>query len=207
MRKHVVLIDYENVQPRTLELLAPECFHVRLFVGASQSKLPFEIAESMHRLGERAEYIKISGDGSNALDFHIAFYLGVVSQSDRNACFYIVSRDKGFDPLIEHLKSMGIAVERVTAIGAIPEVANVLDNPHELRFQTFAKKLAQPKFPRPRTLKTLSRSIASFYQNQLSEEEIDGIVRRLIEQQTITVDGDKIAYSALDERVRRVRRR
>ena len=76
MRNNIVLIDFENVQPESLELLAQDHFRVLVFVGANQARLPFEVAASLQKLGARAEYIKISGNGSNALDFHIAYYVG-----------------------------------------------------------------------------------------------------------------------------------
>lgn len=34
---------------------------------------------------ERAEYIRISGNGSNALDFHIAFHIGELSAKGKHA--------------------------------------------------------------------------------------------------------------------------
>ena len=73
MRTNYVLIDFESVQTKSLELLTHDHFKVIVFVGANQGKLPFELAVSLHQLGSRAEYIKISGHGLNALDFHIAY--------------------------------------------------------------------------------------------------------------------------------------
>lgn len=66
MRTNYVLIDFESVQTRSLELLTQEHFKVIVFVGANQRKLPFEVAESLQQFGSRAEYIKISGRGPNA---------------------------------------------------------------------------------------------------------------------------------------------
>ena len=76
MRTNYVLIDYENVQPTSLAGLDAEHFRVLVFVGASQNKLTFDTAAAVQKLGARAEYIKIAGNGSNALDFHIAFHIG-----------------------------------------------------------------------------------------------------------------------------------
>lgn len=96
MRTNYVLIDYENVQPKSLAALkADPCFKVHLFVGASQAKVAFEVAEAMQALGEHARYIKIAGNGSNALDFHIAYYIGQLSSQDANAFFHIISKDAG----------------------------------------------------------------------------------------------------------------
>jgi len=51
-------------------------------------------------MGERAEYVRISGNGSNALDFHIAFYIGQLAAHEPDAYFHIISKVTGFDPLI-----------------------------------------------------------------------------------------------------------
>jgi hypothetical protein len=52
----------------------------------------------MQALGAKAQYVKISGNGSNALDFHIAFYIGHLGAVDPTAYFHIISKDAGFDP-------------------------------------------------------------------------------------------------------------
>ena len=83
---------------------------VVLFVGAKQAKVPFDLAVAMQALGEKAKYIKIAGSGRNALDFHIAFYVGELSTKEPDAYFYVISRDTGFDPLIKHLKGRKIRI-------------------------------------------------------------------------------------------------
>ncbi|NIA27393.1 MAG: hypothetical protein GWP02_04995, partial [Desulfobulbaceae bacterium] len=102
MATNYVLIDFENVHPKNLELLTKHPFKVFVFVGASQTKVPFDLADSMQFLGNDARYIKISGNGQNALDFHIAYYIGELAGKDADAQFHIISKDKGFDPLIQH---------------------------------------------------------------------------------------------------------
>jgi hypothetical protein len=72
VKTNYVLIDYENVQPAALSVLDQEHFRIIVFVGAGQAKIAFEIAAALQQLGPRAEYVKISSSGSNALDFHIA---------------------------------------------------------------------------------------------------------------------------------------
>jgi hypothetical protein len=52
----------------------------------------------MQRLGEHARYVRIGGTGRNALDFHLAFYLGELVQRDPGGVFRVVSKDGGFDP-------------------------------------------------------------------------------------------------------------
>ncbi len=194
MRSNIVLIDLENVQPGALEELAHDHFRVLVFVGANQTKLPFELAAAVQKLGSKAEYIKISGNGSNALDFHIAYYVGLLSAAEPGAYFHIVSKDTGFDPLIAHLKTRKIFAGRVKDVGEIPLVkASSKKSPQE-RIDVVLEKLRQPKFAKPRTVKTLTSAIASWFQKLLSEEELAAVIDGLVERQAIVVEGTKVAY-------------
>jgi hypothetical protein len=195
MRNNIVLIDFENVQPQSLDLLAQEHFRVLVFVGASQTKLPFETAAALQKLGSRAEYVKISGNGSNALDFHIAYYIGAISATDPTAYFHIVSKDSGFDPLIQHLKTRKVFAGRVKDVGEIPLVKVSVTKTPEERVQIVLDKLAQPKITKPRTVKTLSSSIASFFQKQITDEEVSVVVEAMVAQGAITITGTKVAYA------------
>ncbi|WP_140048448.1 PIN domain-containing protein [Thioflexithrix psekupsensis] len=118
------MIDYENVQPKSLSLLNAHVFKLLVFVGANQTKIPFEMAVEIQQLGNKAEYVKIGGSGPNALDFHIAFYLGELVQKDPSGYFHIVSKDTGFDPLIKHLKEKKIFAQRKEELNDI-QILNV----------------------------------------------------------------------------------
>ena len=122
MKTNYVLIDYENVQPEAMAVLNEEHFKVIVFVGANQTKVSFEVASALQQMGTRAEYVRISGNGSNALDFHIAFYIGQLAAQEPEAYFHIVSKDTGFDPLIQHLKARKILACRSKDVTEIPIV-------------------------------------------------------------------------------------
>lgn len=195
MRTHYVLIDYENVQPQSLASLSEAHFKVVLFVGASQPKLAFEIADAMQRLGDRAQYIQISGNGPNALDFHIAFYVGHIAATDANACFHIISKDAGFDPLIRHLKAKNISVVRSKAIADIPSPDAGKGDDLSERVALVVANLKQRKPSPPRTLKTLSSSVASLFQNRLTGDESLALVSELRRLGFVLVDGNKVSYA------------
>jgi hypothetical protein len=72
MTTHYVLIDYENVQPASLGMLQGLPVRVMVFVGAKQARVPIDLACSLQTLGDAAEYVKVSGCGKNALDFHLS---------------------------------------------------------------------------------------------------------------------------------------
>lgn len=119
-RINYVLIDHENVQPTDLGLLHRADIRLWVFVGAGQAKLSSELAIQMQAMRERADYVRICGNGPNALDFHIAFYIGQLSGNDPDGFFHIISRDTGFDPLVEHLKARKIRACRSASIAGMP---------------------------------------------------------------------------------------
>ena len=120
MKTNYVLIDYENVQPDDIATLQHEHVRVIVFVGPHQTKIAFEKAAALQRMGANAEYVRLSGGGSNALDFHIAYYLGQLAAKEPTAFFDIISKDTGFDPLVKHLKERKLRACRVPTIGEIP---------------------------------------------------------------------------------------
>lgn len=173
MRTNYVLIDFENVQPAELDGLRKEHFRIMLFVGTSQPRIPVALAASLQAFGERAEYVQIEGSGRNALDFHIAFYIGERSAKDPEAFFHVISNDKGFDPLLKHLKRKGIFCHRSTSVLEIPllrvQEAKALPD----RVTMVTERFSQPKATRPRTTKTLANAMRSLFQKQISDEEIE----------------------------------
>lgn len=195
MRNNYVLIDLENVQPESLAQLAQEHFKVLVFVGANQTKLPFEFAASLQQMGSRAEYIKISGSGSNALDFLIAYYIGLLSASDATARFHIISKDAGFDPLIRHLKTKKVLAGRVKAITDIPLVKALNSKTPAERLELVVARLRNFKAAKPRTVSTLKSTIASLFQKQLSDQEVESIVQSLITGELLSVSETKVSYS------------
>lgn len=115
MPERILFVDLENVQ--RLELAGvPADARIMIFYGITQKKLPEELVVQAQPFGSRLKWVKISGQGPNALDFHIAFYLGQELASHPNAQCAILSRDKGFDPLTRHLQALGRTCHRVSSL-------------------------------------------------------------------------------------------
>lgn len=195
MRKNFVLIDFESVQPTSLAALEADHFKVIVFVGASQAKVPFDVAVSLQRMGANAEYVKISGNGKNALDFHIAFYIGQLAAQDPTAFFHIISADTGFDPLIQHLKSKKLFSARSPRIDEIPLIKTGTKKSPEERASLYIEKLRLPKATKPRAHKTLSSSVASFFQKALSESELEAVIRAIERSGFLAIKDGKVIYA------------
>lgn len=192
-RINYVLIDYESVQPSQLELLNRDDFVAYVFVGKAQAKLSFETVSAIQDLGERAKYIKISGAGPNALDFHIAYYIGQISTADPEAFFHIISKDKGFDPLIEHLSERKVFSVRSETIGEIPIIrASKARTPKE-RMGLVVERL-QSGSSRPRTLSALRSTIESILYKQIGESDVQAIIDQMSKAGLITVTDERVSF-------------
>jgi hypothetical protein len=198
VRTNYVLIDYESVQPASIAVLEEECFKVMIFVGEKQAKVSFEVAASLQRLGAKAAYVKMAGSGPNALDFHIAFYIGQLSVAEPDAYFHIISKDTGFDPLIAHLKTKKIFAARSKDVSEIPMVKTSNAKTPTDRLAAVLANLRQRGTSKPRTVKTLSSTINALFQRSLSEAELTSLMESLKEQGVISISGVKVSYALPD---------
>ena len=209
MKSNFVLVDFENVQPRNVSLLHGHSFKLKVFVGANQPKIPFDMARALQAYGPDAEYVQIDGNGKNALDFHISYYLGRLAAETPDASFYVISKDKGFDPLIKHLKGQGISCQRSSSIADIQGVkvsssktiSDRVDSVKLLdsrsipeRVDATISNLTKRKAAKPRTLKTLRSTIKALFRDQLADAELDELIEQLTRRGAITVADGKVNY-------------
>jgi hypothetical protein len=194
VRTNFVLIDSENVKPQYIEKLKHEHFRVVVFVGANLKRLDFPIASALQSLGSNGSYVQISGHGPSALDFHIAYYIGKLSAAHPDAYFHIISKDKGFDPLIEHLKEQKISCSRSPSVLEIPlfKSANKL-LPKQRAADFYEKRIASSK-ARPATVMSLQRTIVSHFHKVLSGKEVAEVIEALSAAGHVVVNGKKVAY-------------
>lgn len=195
MKTNYILIDYENVQPKNIALLQGHEFKILVFVGSNQSKLPFELVSALQNLGTQVEYIKMSGNGQNALDFHIAFYIGQIAVRDPNSYFHIISKDKGFDPLITHLKSKKIFAQREKNLAEIPILSISNASSVDEKIEAIVKDLVRRGQARPRKVKTLLNTINALFMKKLGETELTKLLEELKRRKLIVVNPpDNVSY-------------
>ena len=197
MKKHYILIDYENVQTKSLAVLHStpnQAFRVIVFVGANQSRIPIELVSSMQGFGNKAEYVQITGSGRNALDFHIAYYLGALTERDPTGYFHVISKDTGYDQLIKHLKGKKVSAARQKDLFEIPWLSSSNKKPMNEQITAIVENLAARGNSRPRKVKTLKNSINSLFGNKLEAEKIDNLVKDLKEQKYIVIKQENVTY-------------
>jgi hypothetical protein len=209
LKTNFVLIDFENVQPKNFGVLEGRSFKIKVFSGANQSRVSLEMASALQPFGADAEYVAITGNGRNALDFHIAYYIGRLATENPGASFHVISKDKGFDPLIKHMKAQGISCQRSSSIADIhglkvsdPKLAGNGAEPVRAagprsvpeKLDVVVSNLAKRKTGKPRTLKTLRSTVNALFRNSLAAAELDSLVEELVKRGVIKVANGKVQY-------------
>jgi hypothetical protein len=196
MKTQIILVDWENVQPELLPALDLSSTQVLVFIGPHQTKLPFQIVEAIQKLGERAKYIRVTKQGNDALDMHIAFYIGRLTIESPDAYFHVIAKDRDYDPLVAHLKSLGFGAAKWPDLASIPILRRATANSLSEQIKATQEWLLERQVNRPKTLKTLGNSLkTSAFGGRLADDEIDNLLEGLKEQRIIIVRGQKIEYS------------
>jgi hypothetical protein len=195
LASHHILIDFENVQPKNLELLTGHPFEVYVFCGANQTRVPIELASALQQLGSNGHYVRLSGNGRNALDFHIAWYLGTLCREHSDGTFHVISRDRGFDPLLAHLKNRNIEALRHEDLAEIPVLRMSKSVTDDEKIEAIVKNLRDRGQSRPRKVKTLVNTINTLFTKKLEEPELLSLVEELKRRGYLDVRDAKVSYS------------
>jgi PIN domain len=196
LKTQFVLVDFENVQPKDLALSGGS-YKIKIFLGTNQAKIPVATARALQAFGPDVEYVQINGGGKNALDFHIAYYIGRLAAAAPGAHFHVISKDTGFDPLLKHLKEQGIVCRRSASIAAMAPGAGTVSGTESTpdRVKTVVENLAKRKTAKPRTLKTLRSTVKALFGSQLTEDELDRLIEQLSKRGVIKIADGKVQYA------------
>lgn len=122
MTRKLILVDYENIHSIDLSML-DQSYRAIVFVGAKQETPKAARRPATAHRFQRVDFQKVDGSGRNALDFYIAFHLGRTLETAPETECYVLSRDKGFDPLLVHVNRSGVKCRRIEAIEELVHAA------------------------------------------------------------------------------------
>ncbi|MFG6366824.1 MAG: hypothetical protein K1W16_00080 [Lachnospiraceae bacterium] len=110
-------IDYENVHADGfigIENLGADDIICVMYTEQSKT-FSLELVEKILRQKAKLESYKAGTGAKNSLDFQLASYLGymIAKSEDAEDCFYIVSRDTGFNHLVDFWAERNVKVKRV----------------------------------------------------------------------------------------------
>lgn len=127
----IYLVDYENVNlygMTGIEKLTAED-RVVVFLGNTMGAIPFEWHIRISDAPAKVKYIKCGKVCKNYLDFQLATYCGYLMSGLESGKVFIVSKDKGFDSVVDFWtdNKENVKISRVETIdesmGVIPEAA------------------------------------------------------------------------------------
>ena len=192
-RTNYIFVDFENVQETDLGRIANKPVKVTLVLGERHKSLPLPLVKLIHKFPEQVRLIETQLNGKNALDFVLACEVGIESEKDPTGYFHVLSRDKGFDALIDHLRGKDILAARHIAFSEIPVLMNVVE-----RVRLLMSHYQMSQTNRPKKQKKLESQIHAFFGKILSPKEIEETIRGLVvgKAMTITEKGE-IAYKLI----------
>ncbi len=201
--KKAFFIDYENTQEFSGTIVQRNT-DIYYFLGPMQDKIPLEMVEKLQTRGSHVKWIKSSRVGPNALDFLLAYYIGKVISEIVYDQIYIISKDQGYDSLINHLNERGFNAVRLNTMLEYKSIKKkedpkplVLLRPLNQSVNFVINKLNKiNRCHWPKTQQKLASHIKSLYRSEITEFEAMEIVNELIKLNKITCkDNDRITYS------------
>jgi hypothetical protein len=213
-----VFVDLENVKSIDATVLGGKHLRLHLFLGPQNKKLEVEVVEKLLENAQAVQLIRIVTVGKNALDFVLAYHLGQAVLTDPKGYFHIVSKDTGFDALVDLLKYRHVKVKRhvdwsalnlqatarpaavlvspgasVPQVKAAPKPAASQKVPAVPALTSGAKKLIEnlrklPKPKRPKKEKSLIAHAKPLCGKDMSEATVEKVLGELKKAKFIAVD-------------------
>lgn len=158
-----IFLDYENVSKAGLngiEKLDDKSI-LNIFFSKNTASMPAELVAKISNSKCDVRFHEIK-PGKNALDFVLSSLLGYfIHDNYQEDYFYIVSKDKGFEPLVEYWKTQKVTVKIVNSLSQIKT---------NIEKKTVAKKTQPPQ--KEKVVNEKDAMIADI-KNQLKNEKQD----------------------------------
>jgi hypothetical protein len=191
-----VFVDFENVHEVDLSVIGARSVSFTLLLGARQTKLDAVLVEKLMQHAASVQLIRLTSSGKNALDFALSYYVGRAVVADPTAYFNIVSKDTGFEPLIEHLRSRNIHARRhndfTTLTFSLPTKPSTA--PSEDLVARVLVHLGKNPTNRPKRKKTLVSHLRAFSGKMATEADVMDLVEKLRKAGHLSID-DKEAVT------------
>jgi hypothetical protein len=107
-----IFVDYENTRTIDASVLTLERTTFTILLGPQNTKFDITVVEQLIARAGSVEIVRLEKVGKNAVDFALAYYLGRKVAGDSGAYFHIVSKDRDYEPLVEHLKARHVHIRQ-----------------------------------------------------------------------------------------------
>lgn len=190
--KKFVYVDYENMG--NIKSLVPIDGKYFFFIGNTQNNIPKSLVLATNDIN--VEWVSIEGAGKNALDFHIAYYLGMNFSEEAN--HYILSKDKGYDPLIASInkKAKSKIAKRIISLDDLKSKDEKEKQEENPDYKTLVNRInSVAKARRPKSEAKLKTFIQGQLFPKMSDDEIMNLIDELYRNKIISKgQGNRISY-------------
>jgi hypothetical protein len=192
-----VFVDFENVHEINLAVIGSKAVNFTLLLGPRQTKLDVALVEKLIEHSASVQLVRLTSSGNNALDFALAYYVGRAVAADPTGFFHIVSKDTGYDPLVEHLRAKHIHVRRHDDFANLTfaRPAKLAPPPSDDLPGRILEHLRKNATSRPKRKKTLVSHLLAFSGNKATEAEVLGVIDHFRKAGHLDIDTkDAVTY-------------
>jgi PIN domain len=190
IRTNYIFIDFENVHETDWDRIVGKPVKAMLILGEQHKYIPIAVVKKLLKCAGQVELIETKQTGKDAADIVLAQHIGEQTKDDPHGYYHIVSRDKGFDALITHLKGHGILAARRASFSDIPVLMNTAE-----RVQLLTAFFKDNPLNHPKTRQSLESQIQALLGKALSPQDLAATVEGLIAAKVITLSAEgAVAY-------------
>jgi hypothetical protein len=183
---HHVFVDGENVHQIDARFLHGKRVSITLLLGKTSKLDAGALQELMGRAGT-VQLVRLSSTGNNALDITLAYYVGRAVLADPSVTIHVVSKDKDFDPLIQHLQERGIKARRHEDFSSLSGGGSPAKPSGAALADRILAHLRDDSKNRPRNRKALTNKLLNAGL-KMTEAEIAGTIHGLCADGRLTFD-------------------
>ncbi len=194
-RTNYIFVDFENTQVHDIALISGKPIVLLLVMGDKQKHLPIPLIKQLLAHADQVGLIEANCSGKNALDLVLSYHMGQWAKQDPTGYFHIVSKDKGFDPLITHLKQLKVSAARHDEFTQIPLFVDHQKTPVADKIALLTERFAKHSTNRPTKRDSLIAYIHSTFAKQLLESDAQKLVHDMEQRKLILISSDnKVVY-------------
>ena len=122
-KKHLYLVDFENTNKDGLYGLDTlnENDHVIIFFGSHDKTVPIDCHKMIMNTKAIVNEMQMDKTDKNYLDFQLATYCGYLIGTHEYLDVTVVSKDTGFDSLVDFWRKRQVSIRRITSIIPLPK--------------------------------------------------------------------------------------
>lgn len=187
-----VFVDLENVKCIDVAVVAGKNVTFHLFLGPHNKKLDVEVVEVLLENAQAVKMIRSPKAGKNALDFVLAYHLGQAVLGDPRGFYHLISKDAGFDSLVDLLKSRQVKVRRHENWSSLNLNGHPKPAVEVKALSEAAEKLAvdlkKMAANRPKRRKGLLGRVSSLLAKGSTEADCERVVEELVKAKQLSID-------------------